>query len=256
MRSILGLAVSLASVTAFAQPVQKDAFFNPGDRVIPQIATGGGTFFMSFQFMSLFGQAASVEVAFFDSNGLPMTVTYIQDDVEVTATTLTDTIAPGGIEFARTKLDGDQRIGYATVASTPPGSVVVGTAFNQVIPGRPIFQAFVPLSTSHHDRFSVPFLNRGPSTGSIAVVSRVEQDVHFAAKNNNGTVLCEDTQTFPEGQHVAFVIRERLPCTAGIDGVLEVTGTTPALSGFGITADDQGAFVTQPVYGPELIMLL
>ncbi len=256
MKSILGLALCWFSISAFAQPTQKDAFLNLGDRVIPQIATGGGTFFMSFQFISIATVPSTVQVDFFDGAGLPMAITYVQDDIEVTATMLTDTVAPGGIEFARTTLSSTQQIGYATVTSAPPLSVAVGTAFNQVIPNRPIFQAFVPLSTTRHDRFAVPFLNRGRSTGSIAVVSRVAQDVRFTAKNNNGTVLCEDTQSFTEGQHQAFVIRDRLPCTDGINGVLEVIGATPGLSGFGITADDGGAFVTQPVFGAEPAPLL
>jgi len=251
MKSTLGLTLCLFSVSALAQPTQKDAFLALGDRVIPQIATGGGTFFMSFQFISIATVPATVQVNFFDSAGLPMAITYVQDDIEVTATMLTDTIAPGGIEFARTSLDSGQQIGYATVTSTPALSVAVGTAFNQVIVNRPIFKAFVPLATTRHDRFSVPFLNRGGSTGSIAVVSRVAQDVRLIAKNNNGTILCEETQSFAEGQHQAFVIRDRLTCTVGIDGVLEVIGATPGLSGFGITAQDDGAFVTQPVFGAE-----
>ena len=256
MKSILGLALCLFSVSAFAQPTQKDAFLNFGDRVIPQIATGGGKFFMSFQFISIATVPSTVEVRFFDSAALPMAITYIQDNIEVTATTLTDTIAPGGIEFARTSLAAAEQIGYATVTSTPSLSVAVGTAFNQVIAGRPIFQAFIPLSTILHDRFAVPILNSGRSTASVAVVSRVAQDVRFTAKNNNGTVLCEDTQSFTEGQHLAFVIQDRLACTAGISGVLEVIGATPGLSGFGITADDEGAFVTPPVFGAEPAPLL
>ncbi len=71
----------------------------------------------------------------------------------------------------------------------------------------------------------------------------------FSARSENGVDLCDDTLSFGAGEHVAFVIRDQLPCTAGVNGVLEVQGTSIGLAGFGITAQDDGAFVTQPVYG-------
>ena len=83
----------------------------------------------------------------------------------------------------------------------------------------------------------------------LAETFAVGQDVTFSARSKNGIDLCNDTQSFGAGEHVAFVIHDRLPCTAGIDGVLEVQGSSIGLAGFGITAQDDGAFVTQPVYG-------
>jgi len=54
-----------------------------------------------------------------------------------------------------------------------------------------------------------------------------------------------------QGQHLALLIRDALPCTNGTEGMLEVVGQTPGLSGVGFLAADQGlgAFVTLPVWG-------
>ena len=240
---VLSLAATLSGQT------RRDAFVLPGDQVVPQVATGGDAFFMSFQFVNFTDRAASIQLSFFDGSGDPMMIPYEQNGVALTNNVLTDTIAAGGIGFAVTSSSGPVRIGYALVESIPENAVAVSTAFNQIVPGRPLFQSFVPQSTVLHDRFFVPFLNAGGFTGSIAVVSLLAQDVTFSARSANGIDLCNDTQSFEAGEHVAFVIHDRLPCTAGIDGVLEVRGSSIGLAGFGITAQDDGAFVTQPVYG-------
>ena len=115
---------------------RKDAFILPGDSIIPQVATGGGNWFMTFQFVNLTLNSASVTLSFFDSSGNPMSLPYIQDGSETNSATLGDTVAPGGIEFATTVVDAeDAKIGYARVQSTPEGAVAVSAAFN---PGFPL----------------------------------------------------------------------------------------------------------------------
>ena len=250
-RIVLLLAASLTVAwSQHKQPTRVSAFVLPGDRVIPQVATGGDTFFTKFQMKNLTAAAATVEISIFDSMGQPMAVPYVQDGASITAATLTDTIAANGIEFAETQLSGPRLVGYALVRSSPPNSVAVSAAFNQVIPNRPIFQAFVPLATELHDRFSIPILNTGGFTASTAVVALVAQQLTFIARNRSGVELCRDQKMFAEGEHLAFIVRDRLPCTAGADGSLDVVGQEVGLAGFGLTAQDGGAFVTQPVYGP------
>jgi|GEM_PF-3377980 len=236
----------------------KNAFILAGDEVIPQIATGGGSLFMTFQFVGITDSAATVTLSFFDGDGDPMAIPYIQDGQEITSDTLTETIAPGGFEVARTVIDAEAvQVGYARVSSAPENAVAVSVAFNQVVPDRPLFQAFVPLDTALHNRFFVPALNTGGFTGSMAIVALIAQDVTFIARNNNGVELCREQRQFTAGQHEAFLFRDRLECTVGADTVVEVVGSEDfGLAGFGLTAQDSGAFVTQPVYGPEIPLLL
>lgn len=252
---ILALVLALAIPVVAADDAaagSKDAFVLAGDTVIPQIANGGNGFFMNFQMVNITNSPATVTISFFAGDGTPMSVRYIQDGSTVSATTLSDTIAPRGIEFARTDITAPTvQIGYARVQSSPENAIAVSTAFNQVVPGRPLFQSFVPLSTALHNRFFVPFTNTGSSTSALAVVSLVAQTVTFRVRNNNGTELCSGTSVFPAGGHLAFVIEtvQALACSANANGVIEVSAPGIGLSGFGITAEDSGAFVTQPVYG-------
>jgi len=253
----LALAATLPSAAADRGDT-KEAFILPGDSVIPQIATGGGSLFMTFQFVGITDTAATVTLSFFDGAGDPMAIPYMQDGQEIVSDTLTETVAPGGFEVARTVIGAESvQVGYARVSSAPENSVAVSVAFNQVVPGRPLFQAFIPLDTVLHNRFFVPALNTGGFTGSMAIVSLIQQDVTFIARNNNGVELCREARKFAAGQHTAFLFRDRLACTAGVDTVIEVVGSEDfGLAGFGLTAEDSGAFVTQPVFGPEIPLLL
>ncbi len=254
-RILLSITVLLASAlpgAAADSAGAKNAFVLPGDTIIPQIANGGGSFFMTFEFMGITDSAATVTLAFFDSAGNAMSVPYIQDGVELTATTLIETVGLKGIEFARTKLDAETvQTGYARVSSAPENAVAVSASFNQVVADRPLFRAFIPLDSVLHSAFFVPAINSGTQTASMAIVSLLEQDVAVVARNTNGVELCRVDQQFNGGQHMAFLVRDQLPCTAGINAIVEVAaGDENGLAGFGLTAEDSGAFSTQPVYGP------
>jgi len=254
-RILLSITVLLASALCSAvadSAGAKNAFVLPGDTIIPQIANGGGSFFMTFEFMGITYSAATVTLSFFDSAGVAMSVPYIQDGVELTATTLIETVGPKGIEFARTKLDAaNVQIGYARVSSAPENAVAVSASFNQVVAGRPLFRAFIPLDSVLHRSFFVPAINTGTQTASIAIVSLLEQDVAVVARNTNRVELCRVDPKFNAGQHMAFLVRDQLPCTAGINAIIEVAAAVEnGLAGFGLTAEDTGAFSTQPVYGP------
>jgi len=233
----------------------KDAFVLPGDVILPQIATGGDGaqgFFMTFQSVNITNAAASVQISFFDSTGNPMVLDFVEDGTPVTASFLSKTLGAKGSSFARTFPMGATQVGYARVQSTPPNSIAVSATFNQAVTDRPLFQSFIPLSSGVQDRFLVPVLNSGVSTGSVAIVSLVSQQVTLTARDTNGVALCSGTRMFAAGEHAAFVVSSlaALSCTANVDSILEVQGPEKALSGVGITAQDSGAFSTQPVYGP------
>lgn len=90
----------------------------------------------------------------------------------------------------------------------------------------------------------------------MAVVSGVAQSVNYIARNRNGAALCNAGRPFLKGEYRAFLIRDMLPCLVGVDGIGEVVGSEgERLFGVGITADDSGAFVTQPPVAPVLLLL-
>ena len=63
MRNLTSILICVLSLTATlsGQP-RRDAFVLPGDQVVPQVATGGDAFFMSFQFVNFTDRAASVRL--------------------------------------------------------------------------------------------------------------------------------------------------------------------------------------------------
>jgi hypothetical protein len=225
--------------------------------LIPQIASGGDAFYMEFSFLNSTAAPATVTLSFFDSAALPMMVTYMQDGVEVTSTTLAETVAPRGVEFVQTTLNTESvSIGYARVLSSPVDAVRVLTDFNQVVPGRPLFKTFIPEVRSASGVLFVPARNMGGLTASLAVVSLANQDVTFIARNINGVEQCRYGQPLSSGEHTAFIVPDLLACIAGMNAVVEVQGSLGlGLYAVGITAQDDGAFSTQPaVAGPPLLI--
>jgi hypothetical protein len=255
--SLLALTAGSTTLTYAAEPSSgKNAVIN-AEGVIPQIATGGGSFYMDFQFVNSSALPATVTLTFFDSDGVPMAVPYVQDGIESTATTLVETVAPGGVEFARTLFDApDVQVGYAEVVSSIFYAITVQSTFTQVVPDRPLFRAFIPEDkNTNKGRFFLPSIDTGSQTSSMAVVSGVAQSVSYIARNRNGVELCNSGRPFLKGEHRAFIIRDMLPCLAGVDGIVEVVGSEgERIFGVGITAEDSGAFVTQPPVDPVLLL--
>lgn len=250
----LAAVMLFAAGSVWAADAQKEAFILPGDILIPQVATGGdGTYglFMTFEFVNMTNGPATVQVTFSDSSGNPMVLSFEQDGAPVQATFLSKAFGAKGSSFARTFPTGPTQVGYARVTSIPENAVAVSATFNQAVEGRPLFQSFIPLSSGIQNRFLVPMLNAGASTGSIAIVSLAAQDVTLSVLDANGVTQCSTTRTFAAGEHTAFVAKDMpgLACTANVNTVLEVQGTQAALGAVGITAQDSGAFSTQPVYG-------
>ena len=97
------LAIPFNMSLAADEAASKDGFVVASNSVIPQIANGGGSFFMAFQLMNVTAAPATVTISFLDAQGNPMAIPFVQDGAQVTASTLSETIAPRGIEFAATQ---------------------------------------------------------------------------------------------------------------------------------------------------------
>jgi hypothetical protein len=236
------------------QPIR--AFVFDADRVIPQIATGGdgqSGFFMIFEVFNITERQVDVTIFFADQQGGTMMLP-LAPSGEL-AGGFRVAVPPGGVAFTRTMPTGPMRIGYALVDAPADASgfglsVGVNAIFNQVVPGRPVFQAGIPVSTPLHDRFFVPYLNTGGFTGTLAIVNVIiPQRVTFIARDTAGMELCRTSRLMGQGEHAAFIIREQLSCAANRDGLLEVRADQPSLSGIGFLAQDDGAFVSQTVFG-------
>ncbi len=210
---------------------------------------------MQFQFVNTSTvSAVLLDMAFFDSQGNFQAQPILRPSGVDLRSQIRSVVPPGGIEFLCTIPDGVTRIGYAIVLSDPPDALAVYTTFSQAVPGRPLFQTGIPLESTGLDHFFTPFLNTGPSTSSMALVSTRSQQILLIARDFSGTEQCRSQLSFLALEHTAFITHDVLPCTRDRDGVVEVIGETRGVTGVGIMANDDGAFVTQPVYGPPSLI--
>ena len=111
--------------------------------------------------------------------------------------------------------------------------------------------AGIPVTNTRHSTANMPYVSDGGFTPSLALVSRVAQTVTLTARSGvEGAERCSTTVSFGTDEHMAFLLRDVLPCTATGEGSLEIRGSssTPELSGIGFLANDEGAFVTQPIW--------
>ena len=220
--------------------------------IIPQIANSGtpesGGFFMIFNAVNVTSEPATVTVEFFDSQGAPMSMPILGGEF----VGFTATLQPGGYTAVQTVPNGSgARIGYALITSTPNDSVAVNATFVQLVPGRPPFMAGIPATNTLHSTAYMPYVSDGGFTPSLALVSQLAQTVTLTARSGvEGAFRCSTTLSFVDGEHRAFLLRDVLPCTATGKGSLEILGSssTPELSGIGFLANDEGAFVTQPIW--------
>ena len=271
MLNKLVLSMSFAATLAFAADPgfdmqaaastagQQNAVLAPGDIVLPQIAngtvTGGQIYYTVFEAINLTDNLARVDITFFDSNGSAMSLPLSTGGVNVTSGSLAGTVQGHGYARGETVFAGNPvQVGYALVRSQPEGAVAVTARFGNRVPNERLFQAAIPLETTQHQRFHVGFTNTNNTVSSLAVVSAAQQTVTFTARDANGQPLCTATRGFGAGQHLPFILTDVLPCTANINGIVDVQGTSTGLSGVGFLANDRGlgSFVTQQVYGPRV----
>lgn len=236
----------------------------PEDSLLPQIANaelaGGAIFFTLWQALNITDSTASFEILFFDGNGDPMTLPLANPmnptdfANPIPSIGFMASLPPGASAGQFTiPLSAPLQVGYAVVTATPEDSVAVIGIFNNQIPGNRLFQASIPMGPVTHDRFFTFYSGGvGGFVSSLALVASVAQTVTIIARQElTGAELCRSTRPMTQGQHIAVIIREELPCTDGVEGMLEVVGASGGLSGVAFVAADvgQGAFVTLPVWG-------
>ena len=239
---------------------KRDIVIAPGDSIIPQIANSGtpqdGGFYMIFQASNVSTTMAMFQVDFFDSNGESMNMPLPTSPDDLTGTPargFQGTLSPGGYGAQVTIPDGSPTaIGYAVVTMNPAESVAVNATFLQLVPGRPLFMAGVPLSSVLHKTAFMPYLSGAGFTPTLALVSLQSQDVTLIARTGfDGAELCRATMDFGAGHHQSFLLRDKLSCTSTSEGTLEIRGDPllpGSITGIGFEAHDEGAFVTQPIW--------
>lgn len=149
-------------------------------------------------------------------------------------------------------------IGWADVISR---TRITGSAiFRQARSDGRSVEAIAPVDYSLLRSLVVPFDNReGVATG-VALVNPMDTQVNLIvrSRNENGIELDQSRLILPAGGHTAFVIGERFPSIAGLQGTIEFlvpgsfgdagSGAPPAqLTGLGPRFSITGGFTSIPV---------
>jgi hypothetical protein len=79
-------------------------------------------------------------------------------------------------------------------------------------------------------------------------MSEVTQNITLVARDRDGEEICRETRLVFGGGHTAFLLPDRMPCTAGLDGVLDIYGDFIGITAIGFTFDEELRFWTQIPY--------
>jgi hypothetical protein len=158
--------------------------------------------------------------------------------------------------------------GYLDLTLDNPSGLKVGTAMIKPLLGAtpsinvvyannsPVFESAVEVKHPSRSSLTVLFNNVGRNSTGIAISNALnfEQELTFEFFDEQGVSLTPTGVTVAKvkvpqnGQYIATVNSD-WPFTAGKTGSIRITGTQPALFGFGLQFDlDRGVFYTQPAF--------
>ena len=217
----------------------------PQKRVVPRVATGD-SFETLLQMTNLGSAATSYRIAFYGPNGAPLSMPLADAAGQSTgaATSVTGTVPAGGSRMVRTLASGETLAGYALV-ETGAGDVAVNATVSQLVEGRDPFQASAPL-LEPLAAARLPFNNTRPFTTVMALTnpSGGSSRVTLIARGLDGQERCRDIRDLGGMGHDAFVIQDRLACTANGVGVLEVRADNGGVAPLSFIFHDFGPFTT------------
>lgn len=237
--------IALALCLSAAEPTPRESgSFDTGE-LLPQIAAGGA-WSTDIQLMHAHDvdipQAFTLE--FFNSNGTPLQMPVVGQGMQ---SVVVGILQPRGSTVIRLAGGANTLTGYAVLDTTQFRGVVMNAVLTQQVAGRPDFQASVPGLDDFQTDIQFPFRNDGPYTTTLAFVSGAGQTVTAIARGENGAEMCRSTWTATDGQHAGILLTDRLSCTAGNRGVVQIV---PQYWGGAIAFlfHDSGAFTTQLPY--------
>jgi hypothetical protein len=224
----ISLCIAVIPLMAIAQPKPKSTsyFDSSFDGVIAQFVDGG-SWKSIITLINIDTAPGTYKLSFYADNGSPMTI----QTSDGTGTTLTGTIPAGGshvIQSAGTNATLSQGWALLDAGTTNIGGTAI---FRQSIPGRPDFEASLPIVTYvNASQYLLPMDNSTSTTG-VAIanpLSYTPMTIYVTFKDEQGAQYLVDSFTLPALGHTAFNLVDRYPASAGKRGV--VLFATPNLA--------------------------
>lgn len=216
--------------------------------IVPHIAQGAA-FTTEFQIMNLENNSQPFTLNFYDPQGQALFIPMQDSQGQSLGVmrTMQGILSPGGSYFTKTAPGGLLQTGYAELLIAKTKAVAIITIFTQSIPGRPDFQASIPIIDKSQGQLRVPFKNTGGLTTTLAWANAnlIGQEVLMIARDGNGVELCRLSKALDARYQDSFVLSDRLACTANKNGLLEVQASGPGIAAIAFLFNDSGAFTTQ-----------
>jgi len=243
------LGVALCSTLAAAKIEQRNTGAIEEGGVLTQVAQGGG-WGTELQVVNTDDEGRQIPytITFFRNGGQPMNVTVFDANGMSlgTGNMLAGISAYPGADFFFLPNMGELNAGYAVIEASDFRVVMVNAVLTQSVPGRPDFQASVPSLDRAMDRMRFAFRNTPPYTTTLALASSfTDTGVIAIARDSEGMEMCRNEFSMKEGDHMAVILRDFLPCTAGKAGLVEIISDFIGISGIAFLFNDAGAFTTQ-----------
>jgi hypothetical protein len=202
-----------------------------GDTVIPHMVDGGG-WATSVTLTNLDLMKITVTVLFIRSDGTDLSVPV---NGQGTVRGMEVTLDPGTtLTFSTAGTAGTTTSGWAYIVKGTRDAVGGMAVFRQSVPGRPDFEAVVPIVSSFDDRAVLLFDNTNGfvSAAAFANPNPRAATVQFTVRGENAAVLERKSLTLDPLTHTAGTIPATFPSTAGRRGSIEFQVS----NGFGVGA--------------------
>lgn len=227
----------------------------PTHSIFPQIAAGD-SWETVFVIVNMSLRQTEFTQRFYGSDGRPMRMKFITypgyQIVEDSG--VFGRLNPGAsFNFAVFRDVGPVQVGWASLDyDTRSSRLGAYAVFRQKIPGRPTFEALVPLSAYDDTIFFMPFDNlEGFDTGMALVnpASNIPNTVTLTFQSLRADILFQDRITLPPSGHTAFSIPSKYPSLQGKAGTVLVESNTTRLSAMGLrfNVGGGGAFSSIPI---------
>lgn len=237
MKAFLILAMLASSLNAAGRRKSVSYFESGVDGVIAQFVDGD-----SWQTIVTLTNLDDVPGTFtlkiYRDDGTPMTV---QTNIGK-ADTFTATLPVHGSEIIQTSGAGALQQGWADLEVADYVTIGGEAIFRQSVPGRPYFEASLPITTYvNSSSYVVPF-DQGSSSTGVAIVnprSYTPMDIYATFYDRQGNQILLDSFTVGPLQHIAFSLSDKYPQIAGKVGSVkfETTGLAMGLLGLRFEAD-------------------
>ena len=219
------LEFQLVGTAQKVTPKSTSTYSSSIDGVIAQVVDGS-SWKTIITLVNLDTDIATYSIHFYTDDGFPMVLTTTAG----TGAVISGTLQVGGsqvIETPGTKANLSQGWAYVETSNTTGGNAI----FRQSIPGRPDFEASMPIITYvDSNDYILPFDHITSSTG-VAVVNPLTWTsitVFVTFRDEQGNKFYVDSFTLGPLQHTAFSLSDRFPQSVGRRGVVELA--TPGLT--------------------------